>query len=995
MPHRPRVDILNINFFDWDGQRAFTGGAERYVLDLARLLAGFGMRPRLLQNAHFAFERHVDEFEVVGVPATRKFDLAAMSAGFAAPTRDAALVIASPVELASRLGSGPPVIGINHGIWWDLPGFLATYPELADHEPLYAALRSLSACVAVDTNFINWLRASGQSPPRVHYIPNYVDHSRFHAREKDFDTPLLTVLFPRRLCHERGFHDAMRAFETLWAEGAPCHLHLCGGGVPAEEELARAFADAHPERARWSAVPAEDMPEIYAASQVVIIPTVFSEGTSLACLEAMATNNGIVATHVGGLPNLILHEVNGLLIEPGADALAAAVRRLLHDRRLLAALALRARQVAATFTAQRWQRRWAELLQTVLPVLAPAVERWLAALVPQAVPGAAPGRAHAPVGNELPTNHEAEIASARGALADLQVRVQSASSERDGAYRAALVAAFDRDAAFAERDRALAAGALERDAAFAERDRALAAGRAAAFDRDAAFAERDGAVAAGHAALERLRAKLSAAERQHSLLAGSRGVRLMRALDRRGRYLLPPAVEAARLDERSTVTVHAPAETAVDATLRVSAGVSSGQVAPEESIAPQASGADGEAASRLDAGMRPGCCGLVSGLVSVVLPVYNQAELVGSAIRSVLAQTYSQLELIVVDDGSTDSLQTVLAEFAEDPRVRVVVQDNQRLPQALSNGFAQARGEYWTWTSADNLMAADQLERMVARLRSEAGLGMVYADYWVIDDRGNPLADGKWRGHNRPDPLSHAVHLPRTTERLNAIADNFIGPCFLYRGWIGRVLGAYDPHQGVEDYDYWMRINALFSIKHLGSSDPLYWYRVHDNTLSARADAENIPQKIERLMAFERERTHWYRRALTVHLDSALGDWWAAHELAGVRRELEDPATVAATMSGPTVAIVPLQNAAAFVPVASAGDTLPLVIVVPAGAAVPEEAAAVLRRPRVLIVVEEPADAQRLRTWTTAALIDGRSSLLDQAIGGFARNASYASRAAR
>jgi glycosyltransferase involved in cell wall biosynthesis len=920
MPARPRVDILNINFFDWDGVRAFNGGAERYVLDLARMLSVLGMRPRLLQNARIAFERQVEGFEVVGIPAAPRFDLGAMSEGFAAATCDAELVIASPLELASRLGSGPPVVGINHGIWWDFPAYRTTHPELSDREALFAALHAVAACVAVDTNFINWLRAEGEAVDRVVYVPNYVDHSQFRAVAKDFDAARLAVLFPRRLCAERGFHETMRAFEMLWAQGVPCDLHLCGGGVAAEEELARAFVTKHPGRARWSEAEPADMPDVYAASHVVLIPTLFSEGTSLACLEAMATNNGVVATHVGGLPNLILDEVNGLLVKPGADALAAAVRRLVSNRRLLATMAARAQEVAATFTARKWQERWGAVLGNVRPELRPEIDRWLDALPCNPLPAV-----------KQPSDVERDLASARSALTDAQARLWTALGERDGASRAALVATFDRDAA--RRHERRARGECE---------------EAKAKERDAR---------AGMEAMER---ELAQARARLHTLAASRGVRWLRALDPAGRFLLPP------VDRRMDGSHDDTAATAV---------------------------ADGVVT--VHRGMRPECCGLVAGLVSVVLPVYNQADLVGDAIRSVLTQTYPHLELIVIDDGSTDGIAAVLDSFAADPRMRVVAQANAGLPQALSNGFALARGEYWTWTSADNLMAARQLELMVARLGNAPEVGMVYADFWAIDDQGNPLADPGWRAHDRPDPRSNRIRLPRTTERLNVVPDNFIGPCFLYRGWIGRILGPYHGQQGVEDYDYWMRMNSLFTIEHLGIDDPLYWYRVHANSLSGRSEEERIPRKIERLMATEQGRAQWNRLPLVVHLDRELGGAQMLRSMDADVREFDSLEELRLPQGGPSVVVTGIQRVKSVAHAEALGVVVPLVVAIPPGAPLAEDAPSVLRRPHVLVVVETAQDAGRVAAVSSVPIVDANSSLLGVAIGAFARHASYGARSAR
>lgn len=246
-------------------------------------------------------------------------------------------------------------------------------------------------------------------------------------------------------------------------------------------------------------------------------------------------------------------------------------------------------------------------------------------------------------------------------------------------------------------------------------------------------------------------------------------------------------------------------------------------------------------------------------MVSVVLPVYNQANLIRESIESVLNQTYKRFELIVVNDGSSDEIHAALARYQGHPAVTVIDQTNQRLPRALSNGFALARGEYWTWTSADNAMEPRMLEVLVADLERNPEIGMVYGDYRVMDDRGNPLQDPSWRAHNRPQPDTAEIRLPRTTDSLNTVDDNFIGPCFMYRGWIGKVIGDYDPQMGIEDYDYWMRINALFVVRHVEGDDLLYKYRVHDNCLSANAAEHRISQKVHKLMAFEKHREVHYK----------------------------------------------------------------------------------------------------------------------------------------
>ncbi|MCD4821008.1 MAG: glycosyltransferase, partial [Methanococcoides sp.] len=247
------------------------------------------------------------------------------------------------------------------------------------------------------------------------------------------------------------------------------------------------------------------------------------------------------------------------------------------------------------------------------------------------------------------------------------------------------------------------------------------------------------------------------------------------------------------------------------------------------------------------------------GKVSVVLPVYNQANLLEESIQSVLNQTYQNFELIVVNDGSSDNVESVLDKYADHPNILIVTQKNQKLPRALTNGFRYATGEFHTWTSADNIMLPKQLEEQVKFLQENPAVDMVYCNYEAIDDRGNPLVNSNFRVHNQKATGSNFIHLPRSTEKLNVVNDNFIGACFMYRCIVSKVIGEYDPNSfGCEDYDYWMRVNNLFTIKHLGKDDALYRYRVHDNTLSAKAEEFDIFNKVEKLIEYEAERKEFY-----------------------------------------------------------------------------------------------------------------------------------------
>lgn len=270
------------------------------------------------------------------------------------------------------------------------------------------------------------------------------------------------------------------------------------------------------------------------------------------------------------------------------------------------------------------------------------------------------------------------------------------------------------------------------------------------------------------------------------------------------------------------------------------------------------------------------------GLVSVVLPVFNGARYLGEAIESVLGQTWQDWELIVVDDGSTDGSGAIAAQYAaRDRRVRLITQENQKLPRALNRGFGEAAGEFFTWISADNRMLPGCLASMAEALRHSPDADMVTGNMFLIGPTGQRL-----RGHGwfELPPGSGNVILPASTALLNTVANNTIGAAFLYRGSVDAVLGGYSPRQFMlEDYDYFMRLNSLFHIRHLSQKEPIYAYRMHPDSLTARDEALGITAARPRLMAFDARRRAFYQTPLYARTELSVPGLGPALQRAGIR----------------------------------------------------------------------------------------------------------------
>lgn len=213
--------------------------------------------------------------------------------------------------------------------------------------------------------------------------------------------------------------------------------------------------------------------------------------------------------------------------------------------------------------------------------------------------------------------------------------------------------------------------------------------------------------------------------------------------------------------------------------------------------------------------------------VSVIMPTYNQAKYIREALDSVLNQTFQDFELIIVNDGSTDETPQILEEYRQKHAqgnygctLLIINKKNEKLPRALNTGFEQACGEYLTWTSSDNNMKPNMLQRLVAALDQNPDVGFVYADWNVIDDDGHYLGTVRSVDHDR--------HL--------LMRFNYINACFMYRHDCQDKIGLYDPEFiYAEDWEYWWRIAQVFDMQHV--PEALYDYRVHGTSLTSTAVA--------------------------------------------------------------------------------------------------------------------------------------------------------------
>jgi len=223
--------------------------------------------------------------------------------------------------------------------------------------------------------------------------------------------------------------------------------------------------------------------------------------------------------------------------------------------------------------------------------------------------------------------------------------------------------------------------------------------------------------------------------------------------------------------------------------------------------------------------------------VSIILPTYNGAKYLALSVESVLLQTYQDFELIIVDDGSTDATWDIVSMYVKkDARVKAIKHEtNSNLPTALNTGFAAASGQFFTWTSDDNLYKPNAIEIMVNHIMQFDNVDIVFADYAVIDEYGMYMKTrivGPWD--------------------ILPIMD-LIGACFLYRREVDRVVGGYDSNWFcVEDYAFWLKAyNAGFKFSRIGQI--LYFYREHKASITGSQLTRVWRRTVELIMANNRQ----------------------------------------------------------------------------------------------------------------------------------------------
>ena len=210
--------------------------------------------------------------------------------------------------------------------------------------------------------------------------------------------------------------------------------------------------------------------------------------------------------------------------------------------------------------------------------------------------------------------------------------------------------------------------------------------------------------------------------------------------------------------------------------------------------------------------------------MSVVLPVWNGERFLAEAVESVLSQTLETIEVLLVDDGSTDATPDIASDFARrDRRIRVIRRGHGGIAHALNAGIAVARGRYIARMDADDISHPSRLQKQVDYLDANADCVAIGSAVEVIDEAGGHIGTRMFPEHHAE--IAHAL--------IHGWSAAIAHPTVVTRRDALLSIGGYRAHRAPsEDLDLWIRLSRIGKLANSG--EPLLSYRRHSDTVCVR-----------------------------------------------------------------------------------------------------------------------------------------------------------------
>lgn len=362
-PKGKRVVYFTNQLLDWFDQRPRYGGGERYCITLVDLLISYGFEVDIYQIAPTEFEGDYHGYHVKTIKHGEfysEFNIDGANE-FYNISLDYDYVIYNMPEL-SAAKMRKDAISICHGIWFDHNNYGDSYKFRKNKwfKYLFKAFDNPNKIVSVDTNSINVIRSFWpELSPKMTFIPNFVDQKNFYPPREKRSNKKLKILFPRRSQINRG----SRILEDI-LNMVPYDVdfYWVGEGDDQDSQIIKDLCKID-NRLHYKKAKFDEMPEWYRKVDVVVIPTIACEGTSLSCIEALASGCATISTNVGGLTDIIQDKINGRLVDPTPKAISEAINEIILNPELMHYYQEQGYKSSTNFSLDNWKARWVDVFE--------------------------------------------------------------------------------------------------------------------------------------------------------------------------------------------------------------------------------------------------------------------------------------------------------------------------------------------------------------------------------------------------------------------------------------------------------------------------------------------------------------------------------------------------------------------------------------------------------------------------------------------------------
>jgi len=218
--------------------------------------------------------------------------------------------------------------------------------------------------------------------------------------------------------------------------------------------------------------------------------------------------------------------------------------------------------------------------------------------------------------------------------------------------------------------------------------------------------------------------------------------------------------------------------------------------------------------------------------VSIVIPIYNSEQFLQESLESVLNQTYKDVEIIAINDGSSDSSLDILNQYSK--KITIISQENKGLASALNNGIQHMSGRWFKWFSPDDVMLPNTIEELANNAKTLPPNSIIYSNWHIIDENGDILREFVESNYNDLSKFDFNVRL--LDGQLINVNTTLI-PSELFKKITFKNLD--DPV--VIDYDFFLRCALIANVNFHLVTKSLIKYRIHQSQLSHK----NITQTLD------------------------------------------------------------------------------------------------------------------------------------------------------